>query len=200
MTSGERRSDANRDPQSPAPRRSPDLRLILQIVGSLLGLATLVFVSQQTVIAREQAEESVNQTTAARLDALYQELLTYDQWRGESQNKRINLLINQVDNLDSVKNPEEHAQLYSVEVWLLHYFDYAYTTLPGLLRCVPNDGHLVIRGSREESRTCDEWVAWSETIYQAFRDPVRCQVLKDQESLYEKKFINAIRKSNACPA
>ncbi|MFG2831159.1 hypothetical protein ACGFWI_27400 [Streptomyces sp. NPDC048434] len=173
---------------------------MLEIVGAVLGLATLAFLVLQTVIARGQAEEAANQTTGARLDGLYQQLLAYDQWRGEKENKRINMLINQVSDLDSIKDPEEREQLYSIEVWFLDYFDYAYTTLPGLLRCVPGDGHLVIRGSRDESDTCDEWVAWSETIYQNFRNPVTCQVLNDQQSLYEKRFIIAIRNSKACPA
>ncbi|MFF4285988.1 hypothetical protein ACFY0R_11770 [Streptomyces sp. NPDC001633] len=200
MTSDKRLSHANRDPQERAPRRLPDYRLVLESLAALLGLATLIFLALQTVSAREQAEESANQTAAARLDGIYQQLLTYDQWRGENQNKHINMLINEVDDLDSLKDPEEREQLYSVEVWFLDYFDYVYSTLPGLLRCVPADGRLVIRGSREERRTCDEWVAWSETIYQAFRNPVTCQVLNDQQSLYEKKFINAIRESKACPA
>ncbi|MEU9541024.1 hypothetical protein [Streptomyces mirabilis] len=173
---------------------------MLEIVAAVLGLATLAFLALQTVSAREQAQESANQTAATRLDSLYQQLLTYDQWRGQNENKRINMLLNQVNNLDDIKDSEERDQFYSIEVWFVDYFDYVYTTLPDLLRCVPADGHLVIRGSREESRTCDEWVAWSETIYQAFRDPVTCKVLNDQQSLYEKKFIVAIRESNACAA
>ncbi|MGW8971934.1 hypothetical protein [Streptomyces platensis] len=198
MTSDEERSPANRDPQSPSVRRSLDYRLILEIVAAVLGLTTLAFLAFQTVIAREQAVEAANQTTGARLDGLYQQLLSYDQWRGENENKHINMLINQVSDLDSIKDPEEREQLYSIEVWFLDYFDYVYTTLPGLLRCVPGDGHLVIRGSRDESGTCDAWVAWSETIYESFQNPVTCQVLKDQKSLYEKKFVTAIRNSKAC--
>ncbi|WP_225821400.1 hypothetical protein [Streptomyces naphthomycinicus] len=200
MTGDERHSSANQEAQGPAPRRSLDYRLTLEIVAAVLGLATLVFLALQTVSAREQAWESAHQTTAARLDGLYQQLLAYDQWRGQNENKHINMLLNQVDNLDDIKDPEERDQFYSVEVWFVDYFDYVYSTLPDLLRCVPDDGHLVLRGSREESRTCDEWVAWSETIHRAFQDPVTCQVLHDDEPLYEKKFVTAIRESKACPA
>lgn len=79
MTSDQRHPSAN---QGPTPRHPLDYRLMLEIVAAVLGLATLVFLALQTVSAREQAQESANQTAAARLDSLYQQLLTYDQWRG----------------------------------------------------------------------------------------------------------------------
>ncbi|MFE0273814.1 hypothetical protein ACFWZY_17100 [Streptomyces sp. NPDC058992] len=167
---------------------------------ALVGLVTLVFLIQQTEATRQQAEEAASQVTASRLDGIYEQLLTWDQFWSSTENKRLNLLARQADDYDEIKDPEEREQLYSTNVWFLDYFDYVYTTLPGLLRgCVPEDGHLVLRGSPEESQVCDEWVAWSQTIYNAFiYDKPLCQTLNDAPEIYERKFVGAIRDSRAC--
>lgn len=57
----------------------------------------------------------------------------------------------------------------------------------------------MLRGSPEEVGVCDEWVAWSQTIYQAFvYDKLLCQTFNDAPGIYEKKFVSAIRDSRAC--
>ncbi|MFG2486901.1 hypothetical protein ACGFSI_29625 [Streptomyces virginiae] len=173
-------------------------RFILEISATLVGLLTLAFLALQTVATREQAEEAANQVAAARPDGLYQQLLNYDEFRSSTENKHLNLLWATVAEFDEIEDPEEREQVYSLTVWFIDYFDYVYTTLPGLLKCVPKDGHLVLRGSSEDTGKCDEWVAWSQTIFEGFNDVLTCQVLNESVQLYEKKFVAAIRKSHAC--
>ncbi|MFF7713447.1 hypothetical protein [Streptomyces sp. NPDC007988] len=167
----------------------------------VVGLLTLGFLAVQTVAARQQAEEAANQVAAARLDGLYQQLLRWDEFRSLGENKDLNLLMTKgLKSFDDIKDPEQREQLRSAQVWFLDYFSYVYSTLPGLSKCAPKDGHLVLRGSREDTGACDEWVAWSQTMHVAFTDELTCQVLNDYEDLYEKKFVDAIRGSHACPA
>ncbi|GAB2714552.1 hypothetical protein [Streptomyces bullii] len=162
-------------------------------------LVTLIFLARQTEAARQQAEDTANQVSAARLDGLYQQLLRWDEFRSASDNKRMNLLMTQVDSFDDIKDAEEREQYYSAQVWFVDYFSYVYSTLPGLEECVPDDGRLTLRGSPEDkARKCDTWIAWSQTIHDAFSHGPTCQVLNDFEALYERKFVNAIRKSGAC--
>jgi type II secretory pathway pseudopilin PulG len=176
---------------------------VVEIVGSILlviaTLITLIFLWSQTEAARQQAKEAANQVSAARLDGLYQQLLEWDQFRSSSDNKHLNwLMVQGFDDFDDIKDPQEREQYYSALVWFLDYFSYMYSTLPGLLKCAPDDGQLIIRGSGEDTGKCESWVAWSQTIYEAFKDPLLCQVLNDYEELYEKDFVKAVRETRAC--
>ncbi|MFF7473680.1 hypothetical protein [Streptomyces sp. NPDC008092] len=166
----------------------------------MLGIITLIYLIYQTKATEKQAQEAADQVSEARLDGIYQQLLDYDKFVSSPENKRVNWLIaNPPRRLQDIKDPAERQEFLAVERWALDYFDYVYTTLPGLLNCVPKDGRLVLPGSPEERHTCDQWVAWSQTIYGNFRyDKTLCEVLKGDESTYEKKFVRAIRESRAC--
>ncbi|WP_266616999.1 hypothetical protein [Streptomyces sp. NBC_00047] len=169
------------------------------VVVALATLITVIFLYWQTDATRQQTKEAANQVAAARLDGLYQQLLQWDEFRSSNDNKRLNWLMGQkFDNFDDIKDPQEREQYYSALVWFLDYFSYMYSTLPGLLKCVPDNGQLALRGSHEDSGKCESWVAWSQTIYVAFKDPLLCQVLNDYEELYEKKFVRAVRDTRAC--
>ncbi|MEU9311732.1 hypothetical protein [Streptomyces sp. NPDC048256] len=198
--------------RSPTPRSHPFHDFIdrhqatikvVEICGSVLlvvaTLITLIFLWWQTEAARQQTKEAANQVSAARLDGLYQQLLEWDKFRSSDENKHLNwLMVQGLDNFDDVKDPQEREQYYSSLVWFLDYFSYMYSTLPGLLKCAPDDGRLIIRGSREDTGKCESWVAWSQTINEAFKDPLLCQVLNDYEELYEKDFVKAVRETRAC--
>jgi hypothetical protein len=175
-------------------------RFTVEIAVAILGILTLIYLIYQTHATQNQAREAADQVSEARLDGIYQQLLDYDKFLSSPENKRVNWLIaHPPKRLEDIKDPTEREEFYSVELWALDYFDYVYATLPGLLGCVPADGHFVLPGSSGERRTCDQWVAWSQTIYRNFqRDSTLCEVLKDEELIYEKKFVTAIRESRAC--
>ncbi|MDN0199417.1 hypothetical protein [Streptomyces sp. S.PNR 29] len=199
---------------SPAPRSRPfhdfvqrhhaTIRVV-EIGGSVMlvlaTLITLIFVYWQTDATRQQTKEAANQVAAARLDGLYEQLLRWDEFRSSDENKHLNwLMVQGFDSFDDIKEPLEREQYYSALVWFLDYFSYMYSTLPGLLKCAPGDGQLITRNSSEDTGDCESWVAWSQTIYQAFKDPLLCQVLNDYEELYEKNFVRAVRETRACLA
>ncbi|MFF5518878.1 hypothetical protein [Streptomyces coeruleorubidus] len=176
----------------------------MEITGSvvlvLATLITLIFVYWQTDASRQQSREAANQVAAARLDGLYEQLLRWDEFRSSPENKHLNwLMVQGFDSFDDIKDAQEREQYYSALVWFLDYFSYMYSTLPGLLKCAPADGQLITRGSPKDTGNCESWVAWSQTIYEAFRDPLLCQVLNDYEELYEKNFVRAVRETRACP-
>ncbi|WP_371648046.1 MULTISPECIES: hypothetical protein [unclassified Streptomyces] len=173
-------------------------RFILEIVLAALALATLVFVSFQTVATMSQAKEAANQVSAARLDGLYQQSLNQDEVLLSAENAKLNLYINGDVPFEDVKDPAERQRMKSSFKWNLTYWDYAYATLPGLVRCFPDDGHLILRGSREDTEECDDWAAWSQSIYNAFRDERLCQTLNSKEGELGRNFVAAIRKSGAC--
>lgn len=154
-------------------------RFISEVTVALTALVTLLFLSLQTFASRQQAELAANQASASRLDGIYVQLLDWDKWLSSQENRKFAVLWFKGTPFKDVKNREDLAQLYQANIWFVDYFDYVYTTLPGLIGCIPKDGHLVLRGSREDAGRCDTWTAWSQTIYEAFRSKNLCQTLND---------------------
>jgi hypothetical protein len=61
----------------------------------------------------------------------------------------------------------------------------------------PADGRFALRGSREDTGSCDQWIAWSQTFYDAFRYNNLRQTLNESVKLYREKtsllqFVNPV--------
>ncbi|WP_406551181.1 hypothetical protein [Streptomyces sp. YS-3] len=124
--------------------------------------------------------------------------LNQDEYLASTENRTLTGYVMEGTEFKEVKDAMERAQLKAIFKWNLDYWDYAYSTLPGLVSCFPSDGHLILRGSKQDDARCDDWVSWSQSIHDAFLDPRLCQTLNDNESVYGKGFVAAIRKSEAC--
>jgi hypothetical protein len=66
----------------------------------------------------------------------------------------------------------------------------------------PSDGRFVLRTSDGPTTARDDWLAWSETFVDHFRNsPAMCDIVTDPESkkAYGVAFINAIAAAQVCP-
>lgn len=89
------------------------------------------------------------------------------------------------------------------------YDSYAYMQLT-YMGTAPRDGKFAPSGSKPDDQFLsdhgesveddwDAWTSWSESIVGDFRNsPVMCKQVADAQALYDKLFVDALRKANAC--
>ncbi|MGW3030194.1 hypothetical protein ACWDCB_03065 [Streptomyces sp. NPDC001178] len=178
----------------------------MEIFVGVLTLVTLVFLGFQTVATNEQAKEAarqskeaVKQSTAQRLDGLYEHLLARKDFLGSPDNAKVTDYVFRGTPLEDIKDEAERTRVSYVLGWELVYVDYLYEILPDLVDCAPADRHLVLRDdSPAEADRCDGWAAWSEYIYSVFTDKRQCQGLRDSAPTYGVELVSAIRATEVC--
>ncbi|WKX11311.1 hypothetical protein [Streptomyces sp. NL15-2K] len=181
-------------------------RLGIEILIGLTTIVTLIVLTVQTDAARDQAlaatvqsEEAAKQGAAQRLDGMYERLMERKEFFASQDNSQVTEHMLRGTPLENIKNEVERARVFSALEWELVYVDYLYEMLPGLIPCVPADGHLMSNAEvSDDGRGCDGWVAWSEYMKSVFEDDRQCWLLKETEATYGFDMVNAIRQSGVC--